>query len=55
MRVQPAEGVLEAEVVARSDAPGLSRVYMQGVVTAAALNFMDSLGFSASVSFRAKS
>lgn len=40
----PAKGMLEAEVVARGNAPGLSRVYVQGGVRAAALNFMGSSG-----------
>lgn len=40
-----AKGVLEAEVVVRGKSPGLSRVYVQGGVRAAALNFMASSGF----------
>lgn len=45
MQVWPAKGVLEAEATVRGNVPGLSRVYVQGVVTAAALNFMGSSGF----------
>lgn len=37
--------MLKAEAVVRIDVPGLSRVNTQGVVTAAALNFIGSSGF----------
>ena len=37
--------MLEAEAAVRGSVPGLSRVYVQGVVTAAALNFMGSSAF----------
>lgn len=39
------QGVLKAEAVVRIDVPGLSRVNTQGVVTAAAPNFIGSSGF----------